>query len=405
MKANIIKDFPILNRKINGKKLVYLDSAATSQKPLQVVQVISDYYLKHNANVHRGIHTLGDESTKLYEDSRAKVAGFIKAASPPEVIFTKNTTDSLNMVALGWGAEHLKKGDIILSGISEHSSSILPWQKVSEIKGAVIEYMEPNEEGLLLVNTVKERLSDKVKVIVIAHASNVLGTIFPVKEICKLAKEKGILVVVDGAQAAPHLPVNVQSLGCDFYAFSAHKMLGPMGLGVLWGRHERLKEMSPFRLGGGTVRDMDVREYKLENIPQRFEAGTPDVASAVGLSTAIDYLSEIGMDSVRSHEVELIDYALKELSKIKGLKILGPMDPSQRTGLVSFIVTGIHDHDIAAVLDSEGVAVRSGTHCAMLLHKKLSIVSSTRASFYVYNTKSDVDHLIKGIKKAIKILG
>ena len=405
MKTDIIKDFPILNRKINGKKLVYLDSAATSQKPLQVVEAISDYYLKHNANVHRGIHTLGDESTKIYEDSRVKVADFINASSSQEIIFTKNTTDSLNMVALGWGATHLKKGDIILSGISEHHSSILPWRRVSEITGAGVEYMEPDKEGLLSVNAVKERLNDKVKVIVIAHASNVLGTIFPVKEICKLAKEKGILVVVDGAQAAPHLPVNVQSLGCDFYSFSAHKMLGPMGLGVLWGRYELLKEMSPVRLGGGTVRDVDTREYKLEDIPQRFEAGTPDVASAAGLSAAIDYLSGIGIDKVRSHEVELIDYALKELSAIKGLKILGPMDPAQRTGLVSFIVTGIHDHDIAAVLDSEGIAVRSGAHCAMPLHKKLSIVSSTRASFYVYNTEADVDHLIKGIEKAIKILG
>jgi cysteine desulfurase / selenocysteine lyase len=403
-KKLIMNDFPILNRKISGKRLVYLDNAATSQKPTQVINAISDYYSNHNANVHRGIHTLGDESTELYEKGRSKVAEFIGARSPEEVIFTKNTTDGLNMVAFGWGMQNINEGDVILSVISEHHSSILPWQTVAESRGAEIAYLETDEEGLLPLSNVKDKLDERVKVIVIAHASNVLGTILPVKEICDIAKDRGIKVIVDGAQAVPHLPVNMQSLGCDFYAFSSHKMLGPMGLGVLWGKKELLKEMFPVRLGGGMVTDVYPTGYKLADLPQRFEAGTPDVASVVGLCAAIDYLEDLGMDRIRAHEVDLTEYAIKRLSEIEHLKIIGPKDPEKRTGLVSFTIKGIHDHDIAAVLNTEGVAVRSGAHCAINLHKSLQIPSTTRISFYMYNTREDVDILIKALNKAIEIL-
>ncbi|KKS17349.1 MAG: cysteine desulfurase, cysteine desulfurase / selenocysteine lyase [candidate division WWE3 bacterium GW2011_GWC1_41_7] len=399
-----MNDFPILNRKINGKDLIYLDSAATSQKPVQVIDAVTDYYKNHNANVHRGVHTLGDESTELYEAARKRVASFIGAVTPSEIVFTNNATDSLNLVAQGWGLINLKKGDVVLTTVAEHNSNVLPWEYICERTGSGVEYMELTDEGLLDMDVFKSKLTDKVKVVVLSHASNVLGTILPVKQISELAKEKGALVVIDGSQAVPHIQVNVQSLGCDFYAFSGHKMLGPMGIGVLWGRRELLSNMIPIRFGGGMVLDVDKKTYELAEVPECFEGGTPDVAGAVGLAAAIDYLDDYGMENVRKHEIELTSYAIEKLRTVKGLWILGPHNPDVRTGLISFVIDGIHSHDVASILDSEGIAVRSGMHCAMNLHKNMQISSSTRASFYIYNTLEDIDKLLAGIEKAVGLL-
>ena len=299
---------------------------------------------------------------------------------------------------------NLKKGDVVLTTVAEHNSNVLPWEYICERTGSGVEYMELTDEGLLDMDVFKSKLTDKVKVVVLSHASNVLGTILPVKQISELAKEKGALVVIDGSQAAPHIQVNVQSLGCDFYAFSGHKMLGPMGIGVLWGRRELLSNMIPIRFGGGMVLDVDKKTYELAEVPECFEGGTPDVAGAVGLAAAIDYLDDYGMENVRKHEIELTSYAIEKLRTVKGLWILGPHNPDVRTGLISFVIDGIHSHDVASILDSEGIAVRSGMHCAMNLHKNMQISSSTRASFYIYNTLEDIDKLLAGIEKAVGLL-
>ena len=397
-------DFPILERKINGLPLVYLDNAATSQKPQVVLDAIVDYYKNHNANVHRGVHTLADEATDLYESARKKVADFIGAKTPKEIIFTKNSSESLNMIAWSWGLQNLTKDDEVLILESEHNSSMLPWRAVAEKVGAKIVYLDLNEQGGLDLAEVKAKVTTKTKAMVIAHASNVLGTIFPIKEIAELTKSFGVLLVVDGAQAVPHMKVNVSSLGCDFYAFSGHKMVGPMGIGVLWGRSALLEEMKPMELGGGAILTADRYDYKLLDSPEKFEAGTPNVEGAVGLAAAIDYLQKIGMDTIKKYEEVLNGYTLSQLFTIPGLKILGPLDPRERTGLVSFVIDGLHPHDIASILNSCGVAVRSGTHCAMVLHKKYSITSSTRASYYFYNDTTDIDKLVEGIRLAIKTL-
>lgn len=399
-------EFPILSRTIDGKRLVYLDNAATTQKPLAVINSISDYYSQHNSNVHRGVHALSDESTTMYDEARETVAKFIGAARSSEIIFTKNASDSLNIVAMGWGLNNLKNGDVILTTISEHNSSVLPWQLVSKKTGAVLDYIYLNETGELDFVAFKKQVlsfNGRVKVLVISHASNVLGTVFDIKAICRFASEQGIVTVVDGAQSIPHLKVNVTSLDCDFYGFSAHKMLGPMGVGVLYGKSALLEKMPPVQLGGGTVLDVDLQSFELLPVPERFEAGTPDVAGAVGLSAAIKYLENIGLDAIRDHEIAMSQYLLENLSKIKGLTILGSMDPKARTGLVAFTMDGIHPHDLGSVLNSEGVAVRSGMHCAMNLHKALHIPSSTRVSYYIYNDTNDLDVLILGINKAIKM--
>lgn len=401
------RDFPILSRKIGGKELVYLDNAATTQKPKTVVNAITDYYFNHNANVHRGVHTLGDESTQLYASARKRVADFIHAREPAEIVFTSNTTQALNMVAFGWGMHNLKANDVILTSASEHNSNLLPWRLVAKNTGAIIKLVKLDPNGVLNLKDLEQKLVEEathVKVIVLAHASNVLGTIFPIKKICALAKKHNVIVVVDGAQAIPHLPVNVQSLGCDFYAFSGHKMLGPMGIGVLWAKKNLLDCIAPVQLGGGTVLDVDASSYDLAEIPERFEAGTPNVADAVGLAAALDYLDTIGMENIRAHEIELSTYALKQLLQIRGIIIIGPPDAESRTGLISFVVDKVHAHDIASILNSEGVAVRSGMHCAMQLHKDLGIPASVRASYYLYNSLEDIDKLVAGIKKAVRLL-
>ena len=382
-----MSNFPILQRKINGKRLVYLDNAATTQKPQSVISAISDYYENHNANVHRGIYTISEEATDLFERAREKVARFINANSAEEIIFTKGTTESLNRVAFEWAVEKLEEGDSILVSTAEHHSNLLPWQVVCERTGATLKFAE--------INNLENEITAGVKLIAIAHVSNVLGTIFPVTGICEKAKTIGAKVVVDGAQAVAHLPVDVQKLGCDFYAFSGHKMYGPMGIGVLWAKKELLEEMPPYEYGGGMIEG---------GIPEKFEAGTPNVAGAIGLAAAVEYLENIGMKNIRKHEQGLLDYALASLAKFKEIKILGPPDAHSRSGLISFVVEGVHSHDVAAILDSFGVAVRAGHHCAMPLHEKLKISGSVRASFATYNSREDVDILCTGLKEAIKVL-
>jgi cysteine desulfurase / selenocysteine lyase len=402
---NIREDFPILNREINGNKLVYLDNAATSQKPNQVIEAISGYYFNHNANVHRGLHTLSEEATQMYENARKKVAGFIGAAHPEEIIFTKGATESLNRVAVSWGLKNLKKGDVILLSDFEHHSNMVPWLEMAKKTGAKIEYLESNGNGEITLEEVKNKLTDKVKLISITHASNFLGTVVPVKEICKLAHDKGVLVCVDGAQAVPHFKVNVQSLGCDFYAFSAHKMLGPMGIGALWVRKEILEKLEPYEFGGGMIDEVTYEGATYTQPPVKFEAGTPNVAGAVGLAAAIDYLEKIGMDEIKEHELELNKYLLEKISHIEQVKIIGPKEAEKRTGIVSFTVKKIHAHDVASVLNGFGIAVRSGHHCAMPYHKKNNLPATTRVSYYIYNTKEEIDKLIEGLKKAIELLG
>lgn len=403
---DIKKDFPIMARKINGKELVYLDSAATSQKPLRVIEAITDYYKNHNANVHRGIHTLSEEATEMYENSRKKVSDFIVASRPKEVIFTAGATDSLNMVAMSWAAKNLKKDDEILITDAEHHSNLVPWQIVSNLLGTKLKVLDLDLSlGNDFLPLFEREMTERVKLVSLFHASNVTGAVMPVKEVCKLAKKHGAVVSVDGAQAVPHMKVNVTGLGCDFYSFSSHKMLGPTGVGVLWAKEEHLQNMEPFKYGGGMIDTVETHVSTWADIPERFEAGTPNVAGVIGLGVAVDYLNSLGMDNVSAHEEGLNEYAFKELGKIEGLHILGSQNPKNRAGMVSFVIDGIHSHDLAAIFNTEGIAVRSGHHCTMPLHNKLKISSSTRASYYVYNDTHDIDRMIEAVYKAKEILG
>lgn len=401
----IKKDFPIFNRIINGNPLVYLDNAATTQKPKQVLEAIIDFYSNYNANVHRGIHTLSEEATHLYEQARKNIADFIGAPNWEEVVFTKGTTEALNRIASEWALKSLNEGDEILLTRAEHHSNLVPWQIVSQKTGAVIKFLEFNEQGEISRNEINEKINSRTKFVSVTHASNVLGSIFPVREIAKKAKEFGAIVAVDGAQAVPHMGVNVQTLGCDFYVFSGHKMLGPMGIGVLWGRKELLSKLDPYEYGGGMINTVTYEKSDWAQLPEKFEAGTPNVSGAIGVSAACDYLKKLGMENVRNHDIELNKYAIQKLSEIEDLSIMGPLDAEKRTGLVSFYIKNVHAHDVASVLNSTGVAVRSGHHCTMPMHTQMGISASTRASFYIYNTLEDIDLLVEGVKKAIKILG
>jgi cysteine desulfurase/selenocysteine lyase len=340
----------------------------------------------------------------MYEESRKKIAGFIGANCPEEVIFTKGATESLNMVATTWGAANLKKGDTILLGDFEHHSNMVPWLEIAEKTGAEIEYLESDENGEIHLEEVEKKMTGRVKLISLTHASNVLGTIVPIKEICGLAAKKGILVSVDGAQAAPHLEINMADLGCDFYSFSAHKMLGPMGVGALWVKREILERLNPYEFGGGMIDEVSYQKVTYAAIPARFEAGTPNVAGAVGFAAATDYLEKIGMDDIRQHEIGLNKYLSEKIKEIDGLKVVGPKEPEKRTGLASFSIAGIHAHDVASVLNDYGIAVRAGHHCVMPYHAKIGLTGTTRASFYLYNTEEEIDRLVEGIKKAVEIL-
>lgn len=400
--SKIRPDFPILSRKINGHPLVYFDNAATSQKPCQVISAITEYYEKYNANVHRGIHALAEEATAKYEGARDKVAKFIGAPSSKEIVFTCGTTEAVNLVAYSWGEANLKSGDTILLTVMEHHSNLVPWQLLSQRKGVNLEFIHVTEDGYL--EDPEEAIRKfRPKILSFVHVSNVLGTINPVKDLTKAAHEVGAKVFVDGAQAIPHLPVGVGDLGCDFYAFSGHKMLGPTGVGVLFAKEELLKEMPPFLGGGEMIKEVFLRESRYKEPPSKFEAGTPNIAGVVGLGAAVDYLSDLGMENVRRYEGKLVAHTLEKLGGVAGLSIYGPKKSSDRGGVVAFNVKGIHPHDLATVLDQDGVAMRSGNHCTMPLHDRFGIVASARASFAIYNTKEEVDLLVKAIEGAKKV--
>lgn len=400
LSKEIRKHFPILDQEINGHPLVYLDSAATSQKPRQVIEALNDYYSFDNANVHRGVHTLGNRATDHYEGAREKVRKFINAKSTQEVIFTRGTTTALNMVAQSYGRANVGEGDEIVITHMEHHSNIIPWQQLAKEKGAVLKFVVLEEDGTLSLDKVREAVTDRTKIVSIMYVSNVLGTMNPIKEITEIAHANGAVMVVDGAQAAPHLKLDVQELDCDFLAFSGHKMCGPTGIGVLYGKKELLNEMEPVEFGGEMIDFVGLYESTWKELPWKFEGGTPIIAGAIGLGAAIDFLEEIGLDQIERHEHELAGYAMEKMSSIDGLTIYGPHDPKKRAGIVTFNLDNVHPHDLATVLDMNGIAVRAGHHCAQPLMKWLECSATARASFYVYNTEEDVDRLVEGLRIA-----
>jgi cysteine desulfurase/selenocysteine lyase len=395
-------EFPILSRQINGKPLVYLDSAATSQKPDAVIEVMDDYYRRYNANPHRGVYTISEEATAAYEAARQRVASFINAASPKEVVFTRNTTEAINLVRYSWGRANIRSGDRVLLTEMEHHSNLVPWQLLAQEVGARLEFLCIDDEGLLLLEGLERKL-EGVKLLAITHQSNTLGTINPIKPIAEAAHRAGALVLVDGAQAVPHMPVDVQDIGVDFYAFSGHKMCGPTGIGVLWARRALLEAMPPFLAGGDMIRRVHLTDASWNDLPWKFEAGTPSVAEGIGLGAAVDYLKKFGMDSVRAHERTLVDYAMEKLQDIPEITIYGPSDPELHGGSISFTLPNIHPHDLATLIDRDGIAVRAGHHCTQPLMDRLGVPATTRASFYIYNRPEDVDQLVTGIQKAQKV--
>lgn len=396
-------DFPILKRRVHGKPLVYLDSAATSQKPTAVLQALTGYYTRSNANIHRGIHTLSEEATSLYEETRAKVARFIGAPKPSTVIFTRNTTEAVNLAMHGWGMRHVGPGDEILLTEMEHHSNLVPWQMLSKARGSSLRFIPVTDEGFLALEELPRLLTDRTRLVSLTLMSNVLGTINPVKEVIQAAHARGVPVLVDGAQGVPHLPVNVLEMNCDFLAFSAHKMLGPTGVGVLYGKEALLEEMDPFLGGGDMIRDVWLDRSIWNDIPWKFEAGTPNVADVVAFGAAIDYLEGIGMGEIHRHEQELARYALGRLRQVEGIRIHGPENPSARGGVISFEVRGLHPHDLGQILDEEGVAIRAGHHCCKPLMRRMGVVATARVSFYLYNTREEADALVQAILKAQEI--
>ena len=402
--ARLRADFPILKRMIHGSPLVYLDSAATTQKPEAVIEAISRYYRTTNANVHRGVYALSAQATELYEAARAKVASFIGATSE-EIIFTRNTTESLNLVALSWGAAHLKTGDEILLTEMEHHSNLVPWFLIARRTGATIRYLPIRDGGTLGMEHWGEQFTPRTKLVAVTHVSNVLGTINPVAEIAARAHAGGAIVVIDGAQGVPHLRVDVRALGADFLAFSGHKMLGPTGIGVLYGRRALLDEMEPVLGGGDMIRQVTLEGATWNDLPWKFEAGTPHVAGAIGLAAAIDYLEALGMDTVRRHEAELTAYALERLRDLDTIEVYGPPDAGQRAGVIAFNHREIHPHDLATILDRRGIAIRAGHHCAQPLLERLGQNATARASIYVYNDRNDIDLFITGLIVAERYLG
>lgn len=401
----IREDFPILSIDINGKKLVYLDNGATTHKPKSVIQAITDYNEKINGNPHRGAHYLSVAATDAYEGAREKVKNFIGARKASEIIFTKNATESLNLIAYTYGMAFIQPGDEIVVTISEHHSNILPWQMVAKAKNAVLKYMYINKYGRLTEEEYREKITDKTKLVAVAQMSNVLGTIYPVKDIVEYAHSKGAVVVVDGAQSVPHMKVNVTDLDADFFVFSGHKALAPMGIGVLYGKEELLLKMPPFLRGGDMIEYVTEQDSTFAELPFKFEAGTQNVEGAVALCAAIDYLEAVGMDNIAEHEKELTEYALSKMREIPYATIYGPRDMDSRGGIISFNIEGVHPHDVASIVDSYGVAVRAGHHCAQPLMKYLEIQASSRASFYFYNTFEEVDKFIESIKSVRKWLG
>ncbi len=398
------REFPILNQAVNGKTLAFLDSAASSQKPRRVIDCLEDYYRRYNANVHRGIYRLSEEATFAFERARGKVARFINARSQREIVFVRNTTEAINLVARSWGDANLREGDRILLSIMEHHSNLVPWQMLAQRTGAKLEFLPIDGEGRLALDNLEAQL-EGVRLVAITQQSNVLGTINPVAEIAQRAHAVGALVLVDGAQSVPHMPVDVQALDIDFLAFSGHKMCGPTGIGVLWGRRAILEQMPPFLGGGSMIKVVGLHESTYADVPARFEAGTPAIAEAIALGEAVDFLQEIGMDRIYAHERELLGYALERLTEVEGLRVYGPTTTEMRGGAVSFTLDGVHPHDVAAVLDGEGIAVRAGHHCAQPLHAHYDIPATTRASFYLYNIPEEIDRLVAALHKVRTLFG
>ena len=401
--SHLRRDFPILERTVHGKPLVFLDSAASSQTPVQVLEAMDQVYRTHYANVHRGAYLLSEESTVAYEEARRKVARFINAASAAEVVFTRGTTTALNTVAFSWGMDNLTQGDKVLLTMLEHHANVVPWQLVAQRTGAELVYLPMTEDFHLDARQLPELLDDRVKVVAFTGMSNVTGTMPPVSEIAAIAHDRGALVVVDAAQLVTHAPVDVQALGADFLAFSGHKMLGPTGIGVLWGRPSLLEDMEPFEGGGEMIADVRLDGSTWAPVPHKFEAGTPPIVEAIGLGAAVDYLDKIGMDAVRRHEQHLTGYALEKLSTIPAVRVFGPADLETRGGVISFEVADVHPHDVATILDQEGIAVRAGHHCAKPLTRALGVPATARVSFHVYNTTMDVDALVTGLGKVLEV--
>jgi len=401
----IRKDFPILVRETQpGTRVVYLDSTATSQKPLPVIEAMNDFYRRSNANIHRGVHTLAEESTAMYEGAREKIVKFVNAASSRQIIYTRNTTEAINLVAYSWARANLKAGDLVILTEMEHHSNLVPWHMLQAERGIELEFIPVTENGLLDLDVYRTLLTRGPKLVSFTHMSNVLGTINPAAEIIHLAHEAGALTLVDGAQSVPHLPVDVQALDADFLAFSAHKMCGPTGIGALYGKADLLEAMPPFLGGGDMIREVKLRSFRPNSLPHKFEAGTPAIAEAIGFGAAVDYLSQLGMDAVAAHEHAITEYALERLEEIPGVKVFGP-SAEKKGGVAAFTLEGVHPHDVAQILDQDGIAVRAGHHCAQPLHEKFNISATSRASFYIYNTKDEVDLLVNGIYKVKEMFG
>lgn len=393
----IRQDFPILFQEVNDEPLVYLDNAATTQKPKQVLATMTHYYSANNANVHRGVHTLAERATHDYEAAREKVRRFLNAQETAEILFTRGTTTSLNWVAQSYGDAFVKAGDEIVISYMEHHSNIIPWQQLAKRTGATLKYIELTEEGFLDLEHATSIITEKTKIVSVAHASNVLGVINPIQELATIVHEKGGILVVDGAQSAPHIKIDVQSLDCDFFAFSGHKMCATTGTGVLYGKRKWLEQMEPVEFGGEMIDFVGLQDSTWKELPWKFEAGTPNIAGVIALGAAIDYLESIGLADIHQYEEELVGYVLPKLQAIEGLTIYGPKDPEHRTGVISFNLENLHPHDVATALDMEGVAVRAGHHCAQPLLKYLGVAATARASFYMYNTKADADRFVQAI--------
>jgi cysteine desulfurase/selenocysteine lyase len=406
---SIRKDFPILKEKMNGKPLVYLDSAATSQKPIQVIDAISDYYKRYNANIHRGIYKIAERATLEYAESKAKLANLINSESPDQIIYTRNTTEAINLVAFTWADSNIGKKDHILISEMEHHSNIVPWQELARKKGAVLDYIKMDGDVKHIdMADLEKKLEKEPKLVAVTHVSNVIGTISDVKQITKKAHERGAVVLVDGAQSAPHMRVDVKNIGCDFFALSGHKMLGPTGTGALYGRRELLESMPPFLTGGDMIRSVTYESATWNDLPWKFEAGTPNIEGGIALGIAIDYLNRIGLGRIRDHEKEITKYALDSLNDVRGISAYGPGadELEKRGGVVSFSLDGVHPHDLSQILDSEGIAIRAGHHCAMpLVTERLKLPALSRLSFYLYNNTEEVDKAVEAIAKAQKIFG
>ncbi len=399
----IRQQFPVLQRRVHGKPLVYLDSAATSQKPLAVIEAMDRYYREYNANVHRGVHTLSEEATAAYEGARKRIARFINARSPRELIYTRNATEAINLVAATWGRTNLTPNDAVLITEMEHHSNIVPWQLLRDQIGFELRVVPVTDDGYLDMEAFDRLLDERVKLVAVTHMSNVLGTINPIAELARKAHAVGALVLVDGAQSVPHMPVDVQALDIDFLAFSAHKMAGPTGIGALWARRDLLEAMPPYMGGGDMIALVTLERSTWADLPYKFEAGTPAIAEAVGFGAAVDFLSALGMENIRAHEIEITEYALEALSEVPGLRLLGPRKAADKGGVAAFVLDGVHPHDIASILDAEGVAVRAGHHCAQPLMQRYNVPATTRASFYVYTTREEIDRLVEALHVVRKV--